>query len=64
MISLRTKEGLNLSRSIKLHAWNWQAASKKYIETGLIKMEGDFLKLTDEGKLLADGIAAGLFVNQ
>jgi len=64
MISLRTKEGLNLSRVDKVARLELQAASKKYIETGLIKMEGDFLKLTDEGKLLADGIAAGLFVNQ
>ena len=61
MISLRTAEGLNLSKIDKAAGLELRAASKKYIETGLIKMENDFLKLTNEGKLLADGIAADLF---
>jgi oxygen-independent coproporphyrinogen-3 oxidase len=64
MISLRTIEGLNLSGLDKPANLELKAASKKYIENGLMKMENDFLKLTNEGKLLADGIAAGLFVNQ
>lgn len=64
MISLRTAEGLNLSKVDKVARLELQAASKKYIENGLMKIEDDFLKLTDEGKLLADGIAAGLFANQ
>ena len=38
-----------------------QTASKKYIENGLAKLENNFLRLTQEGKLLADGIAADLF---
>jgi oxygen-independent coproporphyrinogen III oxidase len=63
MISLRTAEGLNLSKIDKAASLELRAASKKYIETGLIKMEKDFLKLTNEGKLLADGIAADLFAN-
>ena len=64
MISLRTAEGLNLSKIDKAAGLELRAASKKYIETGLIKMENDFLKLTNEGKLLADGIAADFFTSQ
>ena len=64
MISLRTAEGLNLSKIDKAAGLELRAASKKYIETGLIKMENNFLKLTNEGKLLADGIAADLFTGQ
>jgi len=63
MISLRTIEGLNLSGLDQQASFELKAASKKYIETGLMTMENDFLKLTNEGKLLADGIAADLFVN-
>ena len=61
MISLRTIEGLDLSKWDEAVRCKLQASSKKYIENGLIKMERDFLKLTNEGKLLADGIAADLF---
>jgi oxygen-independent coproporphyrinogen-3 oxidase len=64
MISLRTIEALNLSGIDRLVNLELKASSKKYIENGLMKMENDFLKLTNEGKLLADGIAADLFVNQ
>lgn len=64
MISLRTAEGLNLGKIDKAASLELKAASKKYIETGLIKMENDYLKLTNEGKLLADGIAADLFTSQ
>jgi oxygen-independent coproporphyrinogen III oxidase len=63
MISLRTAEGLNLSKVDIVASLELQAASKKYIATGFMKMENDFLKLTNEGKLLADGIASALFVN-
>ena len=64
MISLRTSEGLDLSKINEANSHELRAASMKYIETGLIKMENDFLKLTNEGKLLADGIAVDLFANQ
>lgn len=64
MISLRTAEGLNLSKIDKAVGLELRAASKKYIETGLIKMENNFLKLTNAGKLLADGIAADLFTGE
>jgi oxygen-independent coproporphyrinogen-3 oxidase len=64
MISLRTSEGLNLSRVDKAASLELRASSKRYIENGFMKMENDFLKLTNEGKLLADGIAANLFATQ
>jgi oxygen-independent coproporphyrinogen-3 oxidase len=54
-------EGLDLSVMNEARGLELRAASKKYIETGLIKLEGNFAKLTNEGKLLADGIAADLF---
>jgi oxygen-independent coproporphyrinogen-3 oxidase len=57
MISLRTSEGIDLS----VAGEELFTKSKKYIESGLVKIENNFLILTNEGKLLADGIAAHLF---
>ena len=64
MTSLRTMEGLDLSKLNEAVELELRAASKKYIENELIKMENNFLRLTNEGKLLADGIAADLFFTQ
>src|SRR5688572_2349389 len=64
MTSLRTMEGLDLSKWNEDANLELRAASKKYIENKLIKMENNFLRLTNEGKLLADGIAADLFFTQ
>lgn len=61
MISLRTVEGLDLSKVNEATSFELQAMSRKYIESGLVKLENNFLRLTREGKLLADGIAADLF---
>lgn len=63
MISLRTMEGLDLTKVSEAMKGELQARSKKYIEKGLMKMENNYLKLTKEGKLLADGIASDLFTN-
>ncbi len=61
MTSLRTIEGLDLkktgSASEKLIV-----SANKYIESGLMKLTDHHLILTKEGKLLADGIAAALFI--
>jgi oxygen-independent coproporphyrinogen-3 oxidase len=62
MTSLRTKEGLHLSGLKKDVGHELRTASKKYVERGLMVKEGNYLRLTTEGKLLADGIAADLFV--
>jgi oxygen-independent coproporphyrinogen III oxidase len=64
MTSLRTIEGLDLSIMDEPRSAEVRAASKKYIENGLVIMESGFLKLTNDGKLLADGIAADLFFTQ
>jgi len=61
MTSLRTIEGLNLDVVDEIKRYKLTAASKKYIESGKMTEENNFLKLTKEGKLFADGIAADLF---
>ena len=61
MTSLRTVEGLDLKKIDEVAANNLRVASKKYIDSGLIKMDNEHLRLTNEGKLLADGSAAALF---
>jgi oxygen-independent coproporphyrinogen-3 oxidase len=68
MISLRTMEGLDLdkaqaigpSRNIKEHLLS---NSKKFEERGLLEINGNTIRLTKEGKLMADGIAADLFID-
>jgi oxygen-independent coproporphyrinogen-3 oxidase len=57
MTSLRTMEGLHLEITGK----ELIVKSQKFIVSGLIKLENNFLVLTKEGKLLADGIASELF---
>jgi oxygen-independent coproporphyrinogen-3 oxidase len=64
MISLRTMEGVDLSIAGKDANLELRARSKKYLDQGLLTLENDCLKLTREGKLLADGIAADLFMGQ
>jgi len=66
MISLRTKEGINMER-LEIPGWSGYKkdivrAAKKYLDNGLIQTDGAFLSLSNQGKLLADGIAADLFV--
>lgn len=61
MTSLRTMEGLILDKVNASVRLKLQKESKKYIDSGLIKLENNSLILTKEGKLLADGIAADLF---
>jgi len=60
MTSLRTWEGLDLKKVEDIDN-ELRAVSRKFIERGLMTEESDHLKLTREGKLLADGIAAELF---
>ncbi len=65
MISLRTAEGSNLSTVAKRFGAQqaqelWRRA-ERYMKEGKIKSSPEILALTQEGKLLADGIAADLF---
>lgn len=61
MTSLRTIEGLDLKKVDEINQQRLETAAKKYIDAGFMTKENDFLILTNQGKLLADGIAAELF---
>jgi len=74
MIALRTDEGVDLSR-IRRNEWKMAASeldkivesllkkSRGYEKRELVELKGDELRLTMQGKLLADGIAADLFAD-
>ncbi|TMI81920.1 MAG: hypothetical protein E6H10_10620 [Bacteroidetes bacterium] len=65
MTSLRTIEGLDLTRIPEAPQIDkLKAASRKFIERGLIVEEAKQLRLTRKGKLVADGIAAELFFDK
>lgn len=65
MTSLRTTEGLSLKKVSAEFGSDKTSEIKKqsipFIHAKKIKEENENLMLTDEGKLFADGIAAGLF---
>ncbi len=61
MISLRTTEGLDISRLKGKEAEIMMEKCRKYIEKGQMKMLNQSIQLTRQGKLLADGITADLF---
>jgi oxygen-independent coproporphyrinogen-3 oxidase len=64
MTSLRTIEGLKLEKIPDATRHSLLAASSKFINSGkMIQQEGRLL-LTKQGKLFADGIAAGLFADE
>lgn len=63
MTSLRTLEGLSLEKLNSETIADILDKSKKYIGQGLMFSENNFLRLTREGRLLADGIAADLFID-
>jgi len=58
-------EGLSLEKvggsALTADGQNLRTKSQKFIITGKMIEENGFLKLTREGKLFADGIAAELF---
>jgi oxygen-independent coproporphyrinogen-3 oxidase len=65
MVSLRTSSGIDLhhvekkfgnSEKIRI-----RETGQKYIVPGKLIEENGFLRLTDDGKLFADGIAADMF---
>jgi oxygen-independent coproporphyrinogen-3 oxidase len=63
MTSLRTMEGLDISKIPEAMSHELRAASKKFIESGKLTLKENKLLLTREGKLFADGIAADLFTD-
>jgi oxygen-independent coproporphyrinogen-3 oxidase len=66
MISLRTIEGIDLDRLSRQFSSSDTARvlelSEKYARQGKIKIDQGRIRLTPEGRLFADGIAADLFV--
>ena len=64
MTSLRTMEGLDLNQVEKVFGHQLRTGSREFIERGLMTQDKGHLKLTKEGKLLADGIAAELFFEE
>jgi oxygen-independent coproporphyrinogen-3 oxidase len=64
MTSLRTMEGLDLDQVEDIIGHQLRTVSRKFIERGLMDEERGHLKLTKEGKLLADGIASELFFEE
>ena len=65
MISLRTSEGLDLGKLEKKYNTRTKEQILKecsiHFANGRLQLTDDFLRLTDEGKLFADGIAGSLF---
>jgi len=64
MTSLRTIEGISIEKlnsTFSITPQEILGKAGRYTESGLLKQENNSLILTREGKLLADGIAAGLF---
>ena len=67
MTSLRTMWGLDLQKIAsdfgKLFETETRKQMKLFVEKGQLTLDGSIIKLTAEGKLFADGIAAELFVD-
>ena len=63
MTSLRTMEGLDISKIPEAMSHELRSASRKFIESGKLTLKENKLLLTKEGKLFADGIAADLFID-
>jgi len=61
MTSLRTIEGLNLEKLTVGEQKIIRQQARKYIERRMMVQQQEYLKLTNMGKLMADGIAADLF---
>lgn len=62
MIALRTTEGMDLDRLEEKEKKHVLKHAEKYILSGKMQRIGTVVRLTNEGRLYADGIAADLFV--
>jgi oxygen-independent coproporphyrinogen-3 oxidase len=67
MTSLRTMEGLDLGFVSKNFGEEvvdrLQRSSRKYMDSGKLLQQNNHFRLTNDGKLFADGIAADLFMD-
>ena len=61
MTALRTYEGIELARLDAADRQRLALASKVHLERGHLVVSDEHIRLTTEGKLFADGIAADLF---
>lgn len=65
MISLRTMEGIDLNKITSdwdtHHATAIEKRLQRYMDARMVQLNNNFIQLTDEGMLMADGIAADLF---
>jgi len=61
MTSLRMVEGLSLDKFTVADQKKIQQQARKYVEWGMMEQQQQYLRLTNKGKLMADGIAADLF---
>ena len=61
MTALRTMEGIELLRLEENEQERLRKLSSPYAEKGYLRLEANRIRLTDRGKLFADGIAADLF---
>jgi oxygen-independent coproporphyrinogen-3 oxidase len=61
MTSLRTSEGIDMQKLEKAERERLGKAVRKFIDRGMVIEKEGHLRLTREGKLFADGIAAELF---
>lgn len=68
MTSLRTMWGLNLEKVASDFGKNYvdqiQKLMKNFVADGQLLNEGNVIKLSNKGKLFADGIAAALFMDE
>jgi len=64
MIALRTADGLDLFNIPSLEKTQLLKAAQRHIDAGHLVAQDNNLRLTDEGRLLADGIAADLFFEE
>lgn len=64
MIALRTADGLDLFNIPSLEKTKLLKAAQRHIDAGHLVAQDNNLRLTDEGRLLADGIAADLFFEE
>ncbi len=68
MISLRTSAGIELNSVAQNFGEKYKnkilLQAERPLANGLMLLKGDMLQLTDEGKLLADGLAADLFFEE
>lgn len=64
LIALRTIEGLDLNLISSKIQEKWKSLLDQYRQMGWIETESEKIRLTNEGKLQADGISAALFVDE